>query len=844
MSWKDGFVKPFKNSAISWFDLVVITVILVGGAIYLHDCLYWGIGWIGTAQYGDAEFWWNGALHVARGIFQDNPGKGFRPGYFILTGSTLPVLGQQFQQFYPYLVLVFLSVANFFYLSLRQTLPRWIAACVVAMLVFNPYTAEWVATSTTDSTGLILNMLALCCLMRSVNQQYQRQWLIAFAIFFALATLTRPLMTLFLGVVVFTLLLTSRLSRKQKLMTLFYVLAAFCLPTILWMSVQKFTIGRWAVSSNDASAFYAASDPAIQVWNNEMYDQIKAIAAKENHIAPDKVDDRLLNQTFWHETVKNYFKYPSYHLKRVLPHVVEIAKFTPKLATHGSDAWRLFFMELISIGLAISLWFKKRHKQALILIALSIAVYKYPLLIMCLTLVGAIIALFKQKEGPGIFLLSMYWLVGIFALYLVGGTFGPPSFSPQFALNALGYRLGSQVFFVGDILAAYCLVCLASKAVSNQTHTMFKFMTQPRALASGIVGGFYLALMLSVIVVYVIGGMTVMQRHYALEHAQSETYPELSPLVQFYQQHSGHQLIIGHGQHGGLNESIFDIKQVKSGVADVVFTGTISSFIWNMPGQPRAQIMTHTQAAMKPYTLGPGFVFLDIPKHINESEWIGKQGAFIIRPVPDHHNVSNQAYYLTTPSVRAFVPLADDGKQYDLKHVVWFPLIKNATQLESSGELQFADTMVTWAPDSGPAPYQRRFFIVPKTQKANGATKLVLNVSSVKGPAKLSFAYALGVKPGEPTDVLDHEYDLLITKDVRATASRQQIVSQQTITSLEAKQQTIKQIEIPVSANTRNIEISFNNIAPGTGIWIYEFNLSASDFVQHAIKSSATQRGV
>jgi len=159
--------------------------------------------------------------------FQDNPGKGFRPGYFVLTGLTFPVLGEQFKQYYPYFLFAFLTTASLFYMALRKWLTRWVAACIVGMLVFNPFTAEWLATSTTDSTGLLLNIAALSCLLFGVSNNLHRGWLITFGVFFALATLTRPLVTPFIGLVLLALLLIPRLPFKKRLTLAICVCIAF-----------------------------------------------------------------------------------------------------------------------------------------------------------------------------------------------------------------------------------------------------------------------------------------------------------------------------------------------------------------------------------------------------------------------------------------------------------------------------------------------------------------------------------------------------------------------------------------------------------------------------------------
>lgn len=831
MSWRDRFAKSSNLLSISWFDLLVLGLLLVGGWIYLHNVLHWGVGWIGESEYGDAEFWWNGALHFAQGIFQDNPGKGFRPGYFILSGLTLPVLGSQFKQYYPYFLFLFLSVSSLFYLALRQLLGRWASAFVVAMLVFNPFTAEWLATSTTDGTGLLLNIAALTCLLLGVRKGLSLGWLVGFGILFSLATLTRPLVTPFIGIVILVLLTLPKASFKKRCWAVVFVLVAFCLPTSGWMVVQKMTIDRWAISSNDASAFYAASDPNIQVWSPTMYDHVQEIAANQYHLKPDMVTDQILNQIFWQETIKNYLNYPAYHLSRVVPHIWEVARFSPKRSTHGGDHWRTAFLEMIAAGLAIWLLSQQRRFRALLIIIVGFSIYFSPWIVTYLTLMGVLFALLTWRaDRLGVFLLGAYWLTGVAALYFIGGTWGKPSFDGLFDLNALGYRLGSQVFFVGDLLAVYFMVWLAQ--VSQYNHFRWgQFIERPNPLAGNLVMGFFSVLVTATMLVYLIGSAVVCERIYSRHYAIAKSFPAMDQLQKIYKHHSGFGLVQGESVKGALNESAFSKLDVKTGQADVVFTGMVSSFIWNLPGQERAQLKVHTQNQIYPITMGPGTIYLDVPGHVDAKDWIGKQGAFVIRKLSDNYNKSNVAYYLTNPVLCAFVPLSSDGKSFESAKTVWFPVTKNATQLASDGELQLQHAKIIWSVDSGQALYQRRFFLVPEIKNnTSGRAKLILNVAKMHGPATLNFAYTLGFAPSAtPTSLPNSSYDMMVSivrKGSKFHPAR--LISDHNVVLSDKQDVSLKKITFPISADTQTVELAFNHVPPGTGIWIYEFNLSAT----------------
>ncbi len=846
MSWKDRLALTYKDPAIiSWFDFTALALLCIGGALYLHNALHWGVAWIGEAQYGDAEFWWNGALHVAQGLFKDNPGNGYRPGYFFLTGLTLPVLGQKFLQFYPYFLLTFLSVSGFFYLALRQLLGRWVAACVLGTLIFNPFTAEWVATSTTDATGLLLNLLSLTCLLFGVVKKLNRNWLIAFGFLFSLATLTRPLITPFVGVVLLFLFCAPKEPFKKRLHITVCVFIAFCVPTILWMGIQKLTIDQWSVSSNDASAFYAASDPAIQVWTPAMYDTVQKIAANRYHVALKDVNDKMLNQVFWQETIKNYVKYPRYHLQRALPHLLRIALFSPANASHGTPRWRVFLFETMILSLITWLVMRREFFFASLFIVIGISLCIFPTLITLLVLAGSILGLIKKdKESqPGMFLLSAYWFTGVVALYLVGGTWVAPSASLGVALNALGYRLGAQFFFVGDILAAYALICLArlklSSPIPSENYHWQTFFNQPAPLAGRLVAGTFGLFFTATIITYLVGGSIVAYRIYSHNHFTSiEPYPSVSPIIDAYRVHTEKKLIHGAEIRGGLDPLVLSNATVKTGNSDVIFTGTVSPFIWNLAGQNRAQIMVYAQNKRSPLSMGPNRVFVEVPNNLYSDKWIGKQGAFIIRDIPDKHNQSNLPYYLTVPALQAFIPLASDNQSFELSKATWFPLVKNATQLETSGELKTLETDVTWAMDSGEAHFQRRFFMAPhQTGSITNSVELILNIPTKYRQATLNFSYAISKITAQTQQ---RSYDIKISAIAKASReSIQTLMEAQNPIPRIGQADTIKNVVISIPSNTKAIKITFNNLAKNTGIWIYEFNLSVIELKHPVIKTAS-----
>src|SRR5262245_19147630 len=80
----------------SLFDLLVVAFLFTGGLVYHWNTAHWALNLVAGVVHGDAMFWWKGAVHVSEGMFVDHPGQGHRPGYFYLTGLTLPILGTDF----------------------------------------------------------------------------------------------------------------------------------------------------------------------------------------------------------------------------------------------------------------------------------------------------------------------------------------------------------------------------------------------------------------------------------------------------------------------------------------------------------------------------------------------------------------------------------------------------------------------------------------------------------------------------------------------------------------------------------------------------------------------------
>ena len=139
-------------------DAIFLFCYFIIAFYYFYDCNFWaGSVNIGSMQYGDAAFWWSGALQFSEGILKENANITFRMGYAIFAGIFAAIFGSDYFLFHKFLVAIFLCSLGAFYFSIKPFLGRVLASFSLIFLI-NPYLAERLALSTSDSVGLIFSI--------------------------------------------------------------------------------------------------------------------------------------------------------------------------------------------------------------------------------------------------------------------------------------------------------------------------------------------------------------------------------------------------------------------------------------------------------------------------------------------------------------------------------------------------------------------------------------------------------------------------------------------------------------------------------------------------------------
>jgi hypothetical protein len=801
-----------RPAGLSWLELGFFVLLLTGGFLFLRDAPYWGRpAYVGSAQFGDAEFWWNGALHFSQGIVKENPNLTFRMGYAAFGGVVAAVCGPDYRIFHQLLLMMFLLTSCGLYLTLRPLLGRIAAAGAILLFVFNPFTAEWLAISTSDGLGLVLNLLALLALIAGVRDGLQLRWVAVFGVCLACASLTRPLMTPFIAPAALTVIMAAWGNRRRVLLALGVMFAAFVLPTVAWMAFMGATTGNFALTgaSQDSSAFYAASDPRIQVWRGDMYNAVRESAKK--HYQTDQVTPKQLNAEFWAITRSNYEQHWQYHAARLWHNAYELARFTPRrsaVSTAESERQRLLVKCLLVSALILAALWRRQWVAAAIVAGLGLtwAFWPpgHPWLVLLTACVGIGALFFGRRDA---FLLAAYWGVGVGALYLTGGTWGPP-LGGVYDLNALGYRLGFQFFFAADVMVVGLLGFVVSRfAPPAAEHPLLRASPAANRLAGYCVRAF----LVSLVALVGTGSVIVVSRLVARAQKAPVAYPELASLASI-------DFVRG-------SKALTEITPLRVAVnahssAPLLIPAMSSGFIWNLPGQERSMLLLYQQVNVQPVSMSPRHVYVEIPRHVPDHVWRNRQGAWLLRSFPNTAQNSNLPYYFEMPAVQAFVPLAADGRSYAVEQTVRFPLAKSATQLVASRELVITGAAPEWSMNSGTRQFPRRFAV--RAGPAGQPIDLRFDFSGARGLPLLRFSVELEAAAGSTRN-----------GPVRLRLADDREAGSEGLWTIELDPATTTEVAVSQDSPAQAVlRLTCDNLLPTDTLWIYELVMTADDFTQ------------
>ena len=245
-----------------------------------------------------------------------------------------------------------------------------------------------------------------------------------------------------------------------------------------------------------------------------------------------------------------------------------------------------------------------------------------------------------------------------------------------------------------------------------------------------------------------------------------------------------------------------------------------SGFIWNMPGQQRSMLLLYQQDDVQPIQMSPRNIYVEISRQVPERAWMNRQGAWLLRSFPNTAQTSNLPFYFEVPAVQAFVPLAQDGRSYDVSQAVIFPLAKSATQLVASGELVVRGSTPEWSTNSGTQKFPRRFAL--RVHHADQIVELLVNLSRARGHPSLRFGVQLEAAPGtppRPSPVLAY-----LAPATRPGATLWE-------SNLDSAATGPLWVE-PAALDPAELTLTIENLLPTDTLWFYELVMTADDFTQ------------
>ncbi len=654
----------FKNQLSS--NLFYLITFLIGNLIYKNPSA-WSHAYIGNSQFGDAEFWWNGAIHLSQGIIENNPGKGFRPGYFLITAPLLEFFNFNFNYIYLLILNIFFLSVTLLFNSLKPFFGALASSVVCFTIALSPYNIEWIATSTTDGTGLILNVIGLSYLFKFLLD-YKSLYLFFFALFLFLNHLTRPLMAPFLVFFAIYLIYSKniKISFLHRIYSLLLIAFCFLLPTQIWKFTQNKLVGESSLSQNDASAFYAASDPKIQDWTPDMFKHIEDSARKRLiRNATDPLTTVELNQEFWIQTIQNYKTHWYYHLQRAKYHLKALLRDDlDQLSLRKKFPFRkLFILLMISLTIALNLSLR------------NLFIYSIPILIIIffpenfwiLGLFFLNYLFFPQntntKKPTNIILL--YWLSGSFALWLVGGTSsgGTPHLNAT-SLSNLGYRLYSQFYFSTNFILYFPWITrlLQINKFKLSTNNLKSKLSSNKLFTKYINFSKYIQIILILICIYIylFGSLNIVNNYNSRTYQKVENFPNYQTNLQELKS----------------NNIYFNEKDTPSA------SGIFSQFFWNLNNRSRNLSLFYSQSHMKPIEMHPNSHFLEVSldRSFNLKH---SQGLIIYRninstPISKYSNIPNANNY---PHILAFIPLSKSTYTFEPNKILEFPLELSVNEL-------------------------------------------------------------------------------------------------------------------------------------------------------------------
>lgn len=464
---KIGNLKYFNHHLMIAIILFFIALTVRLTYFYLNfDLTDWAFS-IKGVPFSDAIGWNSMAQKLSEGGRISYSWSAFRPFYPILLASLYTWFGDSFVLAKLLNITCGALTISFVYLIGERVFNKAIGLISCLALVFSPFYLHYTLLIMTETVGLFFFVLSVYFILISLERRQIGYFFIA-GVFFSLSNLTRTLtLVAFPGYIfcIFYILRRERIGcRKAIFFAAIYVLGVV-VSLAPWLIRQKIVHGIFTISSNSASAFYAATSPQLGKWKYKLLLEpgkkgVRGIKNEYDYFMKGAFENIKKNPTFYLRNIsRNFFGYlNAVKLKKQLFHSFSILfilfLFLYNLFHLRGTREILLLVALLAGTLAID-WIFFRHIIFLAIISgmiLSFAAIKnrYSLiLINSLVFAGVGGAMFGMARSARLFLM-VEWIFQLYYLFAILFIF---QFLYHKAILRSGDSMGLQQIARFDIFA-------------------------------------------------------------------------------------------------------------------------------------------------------------------------------------------------------------------------------------------------------------------------------------------------------------------------------------------------------------------------------------------------------
>jgi hypothetical protein len=188
-------------------------------------------------------------------------------------------------------------------------------------------------------------------------------------------------------------------------------------------------------------------------------------------------------------------------------------------------------------------------------------------------------------------------------------------------------------------------------------------------------------------------------------------------------------------------------------------------------------------------------------------------------------------YHFENPQVQAFIPLAADGRDFNVAGAIRFPLTLYAAQLAADGKLAAQGGRIDWLTHN-PGERERRWFnlMPPEPLVDDELRSLTIDLEVMQGRRSLSFLFRVEPIPGHPfaKDPVHVMVAGMSSGDGGATIE-QPIAELDSASRGSPVDTPFHAVELPLGDELQAVTISFAPIRPIEMVRVVELRLSADD---------------